>query len=76
MVTLRKLGIGKEDQELLEKRLFPEVNEIFLRQIAKEHGYDEEDIPELDYSDNPTYVYEQWKMRRVANAKQNKKFPK
>ena len=75
MIPLSKLGIGKADRKMLEERLFPEVNKIFLENLAKENGLKFTDIAELDYESNPTYEHEQWIRRRELNASRNVKFP-
>ena len=69
MIPLSRLGLDKEDQELLSKRLFPEANKIFLQNISKNMNLNYEKIQQLDYSDHPVYKHEKMMANRHYKAK-------
>jgi len=55
-IPLSRVGITKEDLELLSNRLFPAANEIFLKNLARDRGVKFEDLQMLDYSSHPVFI--------------------
>lgn len=74
MIPLSKIGIGKEEREMLSKRLFPQVNEIFLANLAKQNGINPKLLEELDYSNHPQYIMEKMMKSREQKALMVKNF--
>jgi len=68
MIPLSKLGIGIDDKELLSNRLFPEVNKIFLANLAKSNNVDINHVENLDYSNHPVYKRDRWMANRLRRA--------
>ena len=69
MIPFSKLGITKEDLDLLQNRLYPGVNEIFLKRLAKDSKIDYNKLPELDYVEHPLYKREKMIAIREQKAK-------
>jgi hypothetical protein len=67
-IPLSILGLDKQDVEMLSNRLFPEVNKIFMENLAKAQGYATQDITPLDYQNNPTYKMQKWMANRQQLA--------
>ncbi len=68
-IPLSYFGITKEDKQLLENRLFPAANKIFLERLAQENGVEKTQIEMLDYANHPLYVQEQWMKKRLLKKK-------
>jgi len=68
---LSQFGITKEEQDYLSTRLHPEVNRVFLENIAKKNNLLVDDIEAIDYKDNEIWQAEQSARRRELNAKRN-----
>lgn len=74
MIPLSTFGITKEERELLQSRLYPQANKIFLETMAGENGINYGEIQQLDYEDHPSFQMEQWMKKRQLKAKMlNKK---
>jgi len=60
MIPLSRLGISREEKDMLAQRLYPDANRIFLKKLAQGQGYDPATMELLDYSDHP-----EWKMKKL-----------
>jgi len=67
MKPLSRLGISREEKEMLASRLYPAANEIFLRRACGRQNIDYDLLEELDYSDHP-----EWKMKKMMEGRQLK----
>jgi len=72
MIPYSKLGINKEDLDLLQNRLYPGVNEVFLQRLAEERKIDYKKLPELDYEEHPLYKRD----RMIAIREQKRQYLK
>ena len=53
---------------MLQNRLYPQVNKVFLEQLAQRQGYKFEQIEELDYRENDLYKMHKMLARRQQKA--------
>jgi len=59
----------KEDIHMLEQRLYPQVNQYFMKQIAEQNGINISQIETLDYSENDLFKQQKMIEQRQYKAK-------
>jgi len=69
MIPFSYVGINDEDLSLLQDRLYPEANKIFLANLAKQNKIPVEKLPLLDYQNHPVFKRDRLLEIRKQKAK-------
>jgi hypothetical protein len=69
MYRLSQFGMSKEERQMLQERLYPQVNEFFMKGIAKKNNLDVQHIETLDYTNNDLFKQQKLLEQRQLKAK-------
>ena len=68
MIPFHVLDLDKNDVKMLQERLYPEANELFLQTLAERQGLNPKHLMRLDYTEHPVYKRDRMIATRIRKA--------